>query len=73
MKHGVFLCDECLACRDPQLYCKHRPACPIAFIEKRRKRLQRQEQAAATPGDAGLAFPPAGPGEGKRGTLPGSE
>ena len=48
MKHGVFLCDECLACRDPQLYCKHRPACPIAFIEKRRKRLQRHEQSAGT-------------------------
>jgi hypothetical protein len=47
MKHGAFLCDECLACRDPQLYCKHRPACPIAFIEKRRKRLQRQGRAAA--------------------------
>jgi len=43
LKHGVWLCDECLSCRDPELYCKHRSACPIWFIEKRRKRLQKED------------------------------
>ena len=33
-KHGVFLCRSCLKCRDPQLYCKFRPSCAIAFMEK---------------------------------------
>jgi hypothetical protein len=47
LKHNVWLCDECLRCRDPELYCKNRSACPIWFIEKRRKRLQKKEQAAA--------------------------
>jgi hypothetical protein len=47
LKHDVWLCDECLSCRDPQLYCKNRSACPIWFIEKRRKRLRRERQSAA--------------------------
>ncbi|MGE5258262.1 MAG: hypothetical protein ACM3KE_16395 [Hyphomicrobiales bacterium] len=55
MKHGVFLCDECLACRDPQLYCKHRSACPISFIEKRRKRRKRLLRDA--PADAAQPDP----------------
>lgn len=33
-KHGIFLCLDCLKCRDPEIYCKFRPACPIAFMEK---------------------------------------
>jgi hypothetical protein len=37
-KHQVHLCEECLNCRDPQIYCKHRSACPIWFLEKRQKR-----------------------------------
>jgi hypothetical protein len=40
------MCEECLGCRDPQIYCKNRSACPIWFIEKRRKRVQKEEQAA---------------------------
>jgi hypothetical protein len=45
MKHGVFLCDECLKCRDPHIYCKFRSSCPIWFMEKRQKGLERQPQA----------------------------
>jgi hypothetical protein len=26
MKHQLYLCE---ACKDPHLYCKHRPSCPI--------------------------------------------
>ena len=34
MKHEMYLCEECLECRDPDLYCKFRPSCPIYFITK---------------------------------------
>lgn len=47
LKYNIWLCDECLSCRDPGLYCKHRTSCPIWFIEKRRNRLQKEDQAAA--------------------------
>ncbi|SDT99548.1 ASKHA domain-containing protein [Desulfobacula phenolica] len=35
MKHNIFLCEECLECRDPDIYCKFRPSCPIYFITKK--------------------------------------
>lgn len=35
MKDNVYLCDECLHCRNPEIYCKFRPSCPIWFMEKR--------------------------------------
>lgn len=35
MKHNIFLCEECLECRDPYIYCKFRPSCPIYFITKK--------------------------------------
>jgi hypothetical protein len=47
MKHGVWMCEECLACRDPEIYCKNRSACPIWYMEKRRMRRQKAEQTAA--------------------------
>ena len=34
MKHKIYLCPDCAHCKDPELYCKFRPACPIAFMEK---------------------------------------
>jgi uncharacterized 2Fe-2S/4Fe-4S cluster protein (DUF4445 family) len=52
------MCEECLACRDFQLYCKHRPACPIWFIEKRRKRQRKEETAAASLQRARVQFAP---------------
>ncbi len=60
LKHGVWMCDECLSCRDPEIYCKNRSACPIWFIEKRRKRLEREEQAAAAVRRSRVRFEPAG-------------
>ncbi len=47
LKHGVAMCEECLACRDPKLYCKFRSACPIGFIDRRRKRQRQEEERAA--------------------------
>lgn len=37
-KHNIYLCEECMKCRDPDIYCKFRPACPIRYIEKENAR-----------------------------------
>ncbi|MGD8369759.1 MAG: hypothetical protein PVG78_19125 [Desulfobacterales bacterium] len=34
MKHELYMCEECLHCRDPEIYCKFRPSCAIHFMEK---------------------------------------
>ena len=36
-KHQVYLCDGCLECKDPELYCKFRPSCMIYYLGKERK------------------------------------
>jgi hypothetical protein len=33
-KYDIYFCEECLSCRDPDIYCKFRPSCPISFISK---------------------------------------
>ncbi|MEZ4527500.1 MAG: hypothetical protein R2941_16390 [Desulfobacterales bacterium] len=45
MKHNVHLCEECLSCRDPELYCKFRSSCPIWFIHRQKKREERKRLA----------------------------
>jgi hypothetical protein len=45
LKHDLWMCDECFACRDPELYCKHRSACLVWFIEKPRKRPQKPSRS----------------------------
>lgn len=35
-KHRIDMCDECLRCKDPELYCKFRSSCMIHFLEKER-------------------------------------
>jgi hypothetical protein len=35
LKHNIAMCRECLHCKDPHIYCKFRPSCPIHFMEKR--------------------------------------
>jgi hypothetical protein len=49
MKHQIYLCEACLACRDPKIYCKFRPSCPIWFIGKRKAGWEAEdtERAAA--------------------------
>ena len=39
MKHNITLCEECLQCRDPELYCKFRESCPIWFMTKKKEGL----------------------------------
>jgi len=34
-KHGIYMCEECMTCRDPQLYCKFRTSCTIHFMGKK--------------------------------------
>ncbi len=35
-KHRIDMCDVCLRCKDPELYCKFRSSCMIHFLEKER-------------------------------------
>ena len=35
MKHQIYLCEACLECRDPDIYCKFRSSCPIHFLSKK--------------------------------------
>jgi len=35
LKHNVYMCCDCLHCRDPKIHCKFRSSCPIWFMEKR--------------------------------------
>ncbi len=44
-KHNIALCEECLECRDPEIYCKFRTACPIWFVTKRHKNSDRDQAA----------------------------
>ncbi|NOX34578.1 MAG: hypothetical protein GXP56_12750 [Deltaproteobacteria bacterium] len=50
MKHNVYLCRECLECRDPDIYCKFRPSCPIYFITKKGFDSSKQKSGAAAGG-----------------------
>ncbi|MFP4650745.1 MAG: ASKHA domain-containing protein [Desulfobacterales bacterium] len=50
MKHNIYFCDECLECLDPELYCKYRSSCPIWFLSKGTKNLEKNEMAAEESG-----------------------
>ena len=45
MKHNKYLCEECLACQDPDIYCKFRSSCAIWFLTKRKGNLDGDESA----------------------------
>ncbi len=45
MKHEVYMCQECLRCRDPEIYCKFRSSCPIWFMYKQERREERKRKA----------------------------
>jgi len=44
MKHNTYLCEECLKCRDPNIYCKFRSSCPIWFLSKRKEGLDAEDK-----------------------------
>jgi hypothetical protein len=60
MKHNLYLCKDCLYCRDPEIYCKFRPSCPIWFISKRKAELDSdvEEKAAAAQTQFQVRFVP---------------
>ena len=34
-KYDTYLCQDCLACKDPKIYCKHRSACSVYFTTQK--------------------------------------
>jgi len=48
MKHDKYLCEECLKCGDPNIYCKFRPSCSIWFLSKRKEGLDADEKIEKT-------------------------
>ena len=59
MKHQVYLCEECLQCRDPHIYCKYRTSCPIWFMSKRQKDWDAEERGAVSETAPAVSFLPA--------------
>ncbi len=47
-KYNIYMCETCLACRDPKIYCKFRSACPIWFISRQRSRMAAKAETPAT-------------------------
>lgn len=45
-KHNYYLCEECLACADPKLYCKFRSSCIIFFKTKKSDSIGTDPQTA---------------------------
>ncbi|MGD9213274.1 MAG: ASKHA domain-containing protein [Desulfobacteraceae bacterium] len=54
MKHQIYLCEECLECRDPDIYCKFRPSCSIWFMSRQKARLVRKEEERSAALQAGV-------------------
>ncbi len=50
MKHDTYLCEECLKCPDPEIYCKFRSSCPIWFLSKRKQKWDAEDKAAESAG-----------------------
>jgi len=50
MKHNLYMCEDCLVCRDPEIYCKYRSSCPIHFLTKRKGSLDEDEMITAASG-----------------------
>jgi hypothetical protein len=44
LKHTIYLCEECLQCRDPDTYCKFRSSCPIWFLSKRKQKEEPEDK-----------------------------
>jgi len=42
-KYTIYMCELCLKCSDPDIYCKFRTSCPIWFVDKRKSGLDEDE------------------------------
>lgn len=58
MKHQIYLCEACLECRDPKIYCKYRSACPIWFMSKRKQGWDDEEAKEAAAAMHTITFLP---------------
>jgi uncharacterized 2Fe-2S/4Fe-4S cluster protein (DUF4445 family) len=58
MKHNIYLCDKCLKCTDPELYCKYRSSCPIWFASKATGKLDDQQKDLTNAGNVEVYFQP---------------
>jgi hypothetical protein len=46
-KYTTYMCEECLKCSDPDIYCKFRSACTISFMVKNNNGLDEENQNQA--------------------------
>ncbi len=46
-KHNIYMCEECIKCRDPEIYCKFRSSCPIWFMNKGKAGWEEKEKNEA--------------------------
>jgi len=60
MKDGIYLCEECLNCGNPDIYCKFRSACPIWFMRKDREAWGDRVEEKARPGRCKVVIEPDG-------------
>lgn len=60
MKHQTYMCEECLHCKDPKIYCKHRSSCPIWFMSKRQENWDAEAERVAAATDHTVTFQPQG-------------
>jgi len=58
MKHEIYLCEECLKCLDPEIYCKFRTSCPIWFTDNRGRSKIDDKKAPAETGSYQVLFQP---------------
>ncbi len=47
MKHKYFVCADCIACHDPEIYCKYRSSCAIFFLEKEKRKEKEAEDPSS--------------------------
>jgi hypothetical protein len=43
VKYKIYLCDDCLKCKDPDIYCKFRTSCAIHFMSKKGFELEKKD------------------------------
>ena len=60
MKYNKYLCEECLKCQDPNIYCKFRSSCPVWFMQKRQEGWDADSEAEAAVARHRVIFQPDG-------------
>ncbi len=58
MKDNIYFCEDCLRCRNPEIYCKFRPSCPIWFIVKKGFKSWGNDEKKSTSKDCQVIFQP---------------